>query len=70
MKKKNKPEGYQFSNWHSYLPQLPRKKEPIYKKKKKKEKGKEILWRAWVHIFSWTTYSPKPHTTWGLGSGG
>ena len=35
----------------------------------KEKSGKEILQRAWVHIHP-TEYSPKPHITCNLGSGG
>ena len=59
-------ENISSSNWHSYLSQSPWNEEPTYKRKRV---GKEILQRAWVHIYS-TDYSPEPHITCDSGSGG
>ena len=53
-----------FSNWHPYLPQPHEIRNP---RTKKWGEGKEILWRAWVHIFPWILTQTTYHVWSGFG---
>ena len=66
MKKKNRPEGYQFSNWHSYLPQLPGKKEPTYKRKKRGKRNTMTCMGAYISLNTHPNHTSRQ--VWSLGS--